>query len=155
MKEDEIAPNQYLIFELDDKYAVELQSVHEIVELQAITAVPEAPEYIPGVMNLRGSIIPLLDIRTRFKKEAASGKVRKSVIIVDIEEMKLGIIVDTVDDLAVIEHEKISPPPQVGSNYSHVFIKSIGFLNDEMILIVDSDKLVNLNELDIFPTEEK
>ena len=145
--------NKYLIFQLDEAYALELYKVIEIIELQKITKVPETPDYIPGVMNLHGLVLPIIDVRARFKKTDESGVKRKCVIVVDFNGMRLGLIVDNVVDLVTISDAKVTPPPTVGTHYSHVFIKAIGVYENSMCLILDTDKLVNYEDLEQINSE--
>lgn len=151
---------QYLLFTVDETYALALEQVVEILELQPITAIPETPPYIAGAMNLRGQILPMLDLRLRFHKEQKlppkeskrSGQDRRCVVVVRFEEQPLGLIVDAVVDLLTITQEHITPPPQVGSDYAHVFVKAIGIHEEQMVLILESEKLICHSDLD-FITE--
>ena len=140
--------DKYLLFTVDETYAVEIDKVVEIIEMQKITRVPETPSYIAGITNLRGHILPVIDIRERFKKEkSAQENERPCIIIVNFEDLMLGLLVDNVVDLVEIQEDKITPPPTVGVEYSHVFIKAIGMYHDRVNLVIDSDKLVNYSEL--------
>jgi len=139
--------SQYLIFEVDEAYGLELDKVLEIIEYTGITQVPETPDYIAGVINLRGHVVPVMDVRARFKKEPGDHLPRRCIILVSFEESTLGLIVDNVLDLIVIEEGSLSQPPQIGNDYAHNFIKLIGVYEDKMNLIVDVDKLIHLNDL--------
>lgn len=139
--------SKYLIFVVDEDYALELDKVQEIIEYVEITRVPEAPDYIAGIINLHGHVVPVLDIRKRFRKPANTGAKPRCIVVCNIEGNKLGLIVDNVVDLIDIEPENLKEPPQVGANYIHVFIKYIGIADNKMHLIVDTDKLVNYNDL--------
>lgn len=140
--------NKYLIFEVDERYAIEIEKVIEIIELMPITKVPETPSYIEGVINLRGQVIPVISLRERFKKPAKRNAKRNCIIIISFDEIKLGLIVDTVLDLILIPADMVSPPPQVGSEYAHVFIKSIGVSDGQMNLILDGDKIINYSDIE-------
>ena len=146
---------KYLIFNLDESYALELTKVLEIVELSSISKVPETPDYILGIMNLRGHVLPIIDLRLRFKRKTKERTGKECVIIIDFDGNNVGIIADTVVDLISIPPESIAPPPQVGSDYSHVFVKGIGIHGDEMKLILDCDKIIYLNDLDFVKEEKK
>ena len=140
--------NKYLIFDVDESYALELGKVLEIIELAAVTAVPETPDYISGVINLRGHVVPVVDLRVRFRKAPGVKSSRQCIVVVDFDGVNLGLIVDNVVDLVTIDEDSISPPPQVGTEYAHVFIKEIGIYNGEMKLIVDGDKIINHSDLE-------
>lgn len=146
--------NKYLLFEVDEEYAISLEHVVEIIEYTDITRVPETPDYIAGIINLRGHVIPVLDIRKRFRKRIQDTASARCIIICTIENSQLGLIVDNVIDLIDIDADKLKDPPQVGSSYVHVFIKHIGIADSKMYLIVDTDKLVNYNDLFFLETEE-
>ncbi len=147
-EENEELLNKYLVFSVDENYALELKSVHEIVEFREVSAVPETPGYILGVINLRGQIVPVIDLRVRFHKPAKLNLPRRCIIVAKYQAQLLGLVVDDVLDLVAIEEDQISSPPRVNSSYEHVFIKKIGVSGDSMVLIVDEDKLVNLEDLD-------
>jgi Chemotaxis signal transduction protein len=151
---DETA-NKYLVFYIDELFALELKSVIEIIDMRPITKVPETPEYIAGVMNLRGEALPVIDMRARFKKAPKGGNDRQCMIVARFDDMKLALLVDEVTDLVGIDPDNVNPPPQVGHDYSHVFIKAIGVREEGMLLIVDTDKLVNLSELDFMSEENE
>lgn len=148
--------NQFLVFNVDEAYAIELSKVQEIVEMTGITRVPETPSYIAGVMNLRGHVVPVLDIRERFKKApAAENSSRRCIVLVEFDGNPLGLIVDNVVDLITIEEGAFSEPPQVGNDYSHVFIRLVGVHDGKMHLIIDTDKLVNHSDLKFMDNEEE
>lgn len=143
---DELA-HKYLVFAIDESYAVELANVLEIIEFKDVTRVPETPDYIAGVTNRQGSVLPVIDMRKRFHKDSAPEDIRRCIVVIRYEDMKLGLLVDSVSDLCDIGEEKISPPPQVGPNYAHVFIKAIGIREEEMVMIIDTNTLINHRDL--------
>ncbi len=162
---DELS-NKYLLFEVDEEYALNLSSVLEIIELKTITRVPEAPDYVSGIINLRGNVVPILDIRKRFRKPERPDVKPRCVIICNVADNRLGLMVDNVIDLINIDPSKLKDPPQLGSNYVHVFIKNIGISGDDekqdtklpmlkMHLIVDTDKLINYNDLHFFDDDRQ
>lgn len=146
---------QYLVFSVDEHYALELAKIVEILEYKPITRVPETPAYIAGMMNLHGSVLPVLDMRRRFHKPDRDDLPYRCIVVTRFEGMKLGLVVDTVDDLIALEPGSISQPPQVGEDYAHVFIKQIGVYEDKMVLIIDADKLVNHSDLSFLKEEEE
>lgn len=146
--------NKYLIFEVDEEYALGVRYIVEIIENTDITRVPEAPDYIAGIINLHGMVVPVIDIRKRFKKPPKVDAPRRCIIITKVESNPLGLIVDNVVDMIDMEPDKLKEPPQVGGSYVHVFIKAIGIYEDRMHLVVDPDKLVNYNDLFFTETAE-
>ena len=151
---DDNLKNRYLLFEIDEEYAVELSKVLEVIEFQPVTRVPETPDYITGVINLRGHVVPVIDLRVRFKKALKEYNYRTCIIVVDIEGIHLGLVVDKVLDLITFNESEIIPPPQVGNDYSHVFIKSIGMHEGKVKLIIDGDKIINYNDLEFLNETE-
>lgn len=140
--------NQYLIFRLeDDQFGIEIEKVTEIVGMQKITQVPEMPDYIKGIINLRGKIIPVMDVRMRFRKDAIEYNDRTCVIIVDMQNISVGLIVDDVCDVASLGDEDIVPPPDMGKNDNR-FIKGIGKNGEAVKLILDCERLLSDDEVE-------
>ncbi len=146
-------PQQYLVFSVDESYALELSKIVEILEYKPITRVPETPPYIAGMMNRHGSVLPVIDMRKRFHKEDRPDLPYRCIIVIRFDEMKLGLVVDNVNDLITLDPGSISAPPQVGPDYAHVFIKGIGVHEQKMMLIVDADRLVNQSDLTFLEEE--
>lgn len=149
---------KYLLFEVDEEYALELDTVLEIIELCEVTRVPEAPDYVAGIINLRGNVVPVIDVRKRFRKPPRESVVARCIVICNIGDNRLGMIVDNVIDLIELDPTKLQDPPQLGSNYIHVFVKNIGLSENDparMRLIVDTDKLVNYDDLHYFDEHQE
>ena len=146
--------DKYLVFKLDEDYALPLEKIVEIVEMGYVTKIPETPSYIMGVMNLRGRVIPLIDLRVRFKKPPCEDLSHQCVVITNFDDIQIGLIVDNVDDLITMDPQQVTPPPTVGKDYAHVFIREIGIYQDQMKLILDGDKLINHQDLDFMSQEE-
>lgn len=140
---------KYLSFKLgDETYGIEISYVKEIVGIQPITIMPEMPEYIKGVINLRGSIIPVMDARLKFKKKEIEYTDRTCIIVVHIHEFALGIIVDVVTEVINIEEEAIKPPPELVSK-GEKYIKYIGKFQETVVLIIDCERIVSENDLEM------
>jgi purine-binding chemotaxis protein CheW len=118
--------------------------VTEIIGIQEITVVPELPEYIRGIINLRGQIIPVMDVRLRFRKTFREYNDRTCVIVVDIKGTSVGLIVDAVSEVLTIQEGEVVPPPDVAS--SNRYIQGIGKVGNEVKLILDCNKLLNDEE---------
>lgn len=101
---------KYLLFEVDEEYALELDTVLEIIELCDVTRVPEAPDYVAGIINLRGNVVPVIDVRKRFRKPLGENVIARCIIICDIADNRLGLIVDNVIDLIEIEDDRLQAP---------------------------------------------
>lgn len=140
--------DKFLTFALGDQsYGIDIKYVTEIIGIQSITEVPELPSYICGIINLRGKIIPVMDVRLRFKKQFRAYNDRTCIIVVDISNISVGLIVDLVSEVLTIPEVDIVPPPDINKG-THRFIRGIGKVNQEVKLILDCDKLLNEDELE-------
>lgn len=140
---------RFLTFIIGDvTYGIEMHFIREIVSLQAITEMPEMPAYIKGIINLRGVIIPVMDIRLRFGKEKRVYDDRTCVIVVEICANSLGLIVDSVSEVLSIPAEDISEVPGTASEQANRCVKNIGKKDGSVVLIVDCEKLLGDKELE-------
>lgn len=145
----ETQKDQYLIFKLgDEDYGLDIKNVTEIIGVQPIITTPDLPEYIKGIINLRGKIIPVMDIRLRFKKEEIAYNDRTCIIVVDINSKLLGLIVDSVSEVVNIMENDIVSPPEIGETEKK-FVKGIGKLSDEVKLILDCEALLGADDTNI------
>ncbi len=145
-EEEDTQAGKYLTFSLGNEfYGIEIKYVTEIVGIQPITEVPELPEYIKGIINLRGKIIPVMDVRLRFKKGQMEYNDRTCIIVIDILDISIGMIVDAVSEVLSISDEEIVPPPDVNKN-GKKYIKGIGKSGSEVTLILDCEKLIDEEE---------
>ena len=152
--DEDTQKNRFLTFSISkESYGIEIRYVTEIIGIQAITEMPELPEYVNGIINLRGNIIPVMDVRLRFKKEPKEYNDRTCVIVIDIGNLSIGLIVDTVSEVITIPEEGIVEPPNINKGFSNRYIKNIGKVGNEVKLLLDCDKLLtndepeNLNEV--------
>lgn len=144
---------KYLTFYSDGLFGVPIADVVQIVEMQKVTEVPSYPYYAKGVMNLRGSIIPVIDMRMRLSKPEAEYTDRTCVIVSNIRDRLFGFIVDAVDEVTKIEPEQISPPPRLsgegGSNYLTGIARISESGSDEKIaLLLDMAKILGAEEFE-------
>ncbi len=146
--EDETIDDMYLTFHLSEEvYGVGIGYVTEIVGIQNITEVPDMPSFVKGVVNLRGQVIPVVDMRLKFSMVAKDYDERTCIIVVNINNIQLGLVVDTVSEVMTIEKDLISPPPKVASVRSSQYIKGLGKVNGEVKILLDGEKLLYDNEL--------
>jgi len=140
---------KFLTFSIGkEAYGFEIKHVTEIIGIQEITEVPELPIYVKGIINLRGKIIPVMDVRLRFKKEPREYNDRTCIIVIDIRDISIGLIVDHVAEVVVIDPENIVPPPTIKTGFHNRYIKGIGKVGSEVKLLLDCDKLLNDEEID-------
>ncbi len=146
--EEDTQKDKFLTFKVgNESYGIEIKHVTEIIGIQPVTDVPELPDYVKGIINLRGKIIPVMDVRLRFKKPFKDYNDRTCVIVVDINDMSVGFIVDSVSEVLSIPEESIVPPPAIKSG-SNRYIKGIGKIGDEVKLILDCQKLLSEDEIE-------
>ena len=135
--------DKYLTFMLGEEcYAIEISLVTEIIGIQRITQVPELPDYVKGIINLRGKIIPVMDVRMRFRKDSKGYSDRTCIIVVEIKNIFIGLIVDSVAEVIDIPDGDIITPPTMGKTRDG-YIKAIGTVGKEVKLILDCGKLLN------------
>lgn len=147
--EEDTQKDKFLTFFLGDEvYGIEIKFVTEIIGMQSITPIPDLPDYVKGIINLRGKIIPVIDVRLRFKKSSQEYNDRTCIVVVEIKEVAVGFIVDTVAEVLTIQSQDIVLPPQFknGSHYQR-FIKGIGKVDNVVKLILDCDRLLNDEEI--------
>lgn len=146
--EEDTQKDRYLTFIIGNEcYGIEIKYITEIIGIQAITEIPQLPDYVKGIINLRGKIIPVIDVRIRFKKEMKDYNDRTCVIVVDITELSIGLIVDSVAEVLSIPEHDIVDPPQMNKGMYNRYIKKIGKVGNEVKLLLDCDKLLTENEL--------
>ena len=147
--EDEIQKEQYMTFKCSDEiYGISIKYVNEIIGLSQITKVPETQDYLIGLINLRGKIIPVIDVRIRFGKEPLEYNDRTCVIVIDVKSTVIGLIVDAIDEVAAFAENEITPPPSVSdlAIQAKKYVFGIGRVNGEVKLLLDPDKLINDQE---------
>ena len=148
--EEDTQKDKYLTFVLGNEvYGLDISFVTEIIGIQEITEVPELPKYIRGIINLRGQIIPVMDVRLRFKKPVIEYTDRTCVIVIEIMEVSVGLIVDGVAEVLSIDQDDIVPPPDIKTNVSSKFIKGIGKVDNSVKLLLDCNKLLNYEEMEV------
>lgn len=147
---------RYLTFLLGKEvFGIEIKYVTEIVGIQKISTLPESPDYIRGIINLRGNIISVIDMRLRLKKEVVPYTDRTCIVVINISETSIGLIVDSVEEVVMISDDDIVPPPSMTSGYQRSYIKGIGKSDEEIRLLLDCDLLFKSNELELFDNTHK
>ena len=149
--EEDTQKDKYLIFSIGKQsYGIDIKYVIEIIGIEPITKVPELPNYVKGVINLRGKIIPVMDIRLKFKKEAKEYDDKTCIIVVEISNISIGLIIDRVLDVVNIEEKNISPQPKTISNKDNAnkYIIGIGKVQNEVRLLIDCYKLLEEEEIE-------
>ncbi len=143
---------QYLTFKLaDETFTLDVAKVREILEMVPITKVPQTPDYMRGVINLRGSVVPVIDLRLNFGMERTEQTINTCIIVVEVnldtELIVLGVLADSVQEVVEMEPQYIEPPPKLGTKLNMEFIKGMGKIDDDFVMILDIDKIFSSNQL--------
>jgi purine-binding chemotaxis protein CheW len=144
--------NQYLTFTLDDEvFGLAIDKVREVLDFTTVTRVPQTPPYMRGVINLRGSVVPVIDLNLKFGMNKTEKTVNTCIIIAEIEMdgevTVLGALADSVQEVVELEPEQIEPAPKIGTKLNTAFIKGMGKKDDVFIILLDIDKVFSLEEL--------
>jgi purine-binding chemotaxis protein CheW len=146
--DEDTQKDMFLSFRLDsEEYAIEIRYVTEIVGIQKITEVPDTEEFIKGVINLRGKIIPVLDVRLRFRLAPRDYTDRTCTIVVDMNSVAIGLIVDEVSEVLNIPESEISEAPKTNKGTRSRFIQGIGKVGEDVKIILNIDSILNDAEL--------
>ncbi|MEJ5228359.1 chemotaxis protein CheW, partial [Thermodesulfovibrio sp.] len=129
-----------------EEYAVDILKVQEINRMKEITRVPNAPYYVEGVINLRGKVIPVVSLRKFFGLPEEEDRLKQKIMIMDIQGVTMGLIVDTVSEVLRISSSIVEPPPAMTSSVSSEFISGIAKLEDRLIILLDMDRLIGKEE---------
>jgi purine-binding chemotaxis protein CheW len=147
--DEDTQKGKFLTFIVDkEEYAIEIKYVTEIIGgIQTITEVPEVPDYVRGIINLRGKIIPVMDVNIRFKKEPKPYGDRTCIIVIDIDDLSVGLIVDNVAEVLSITEDNIVDPPADKAGFNNRYIKGIGKVGQSIKLILDCQVLLSDDNL--------
>ncbi len=138
---------QLVVFELANEfYGINIAMVESIIKMQAITQLPQTPSYVKGVTNLRGSVLPVIDLRTRFALEPKEDSRQTRIMIVTMGNIKAGIIVDAVSEVLRVADDTVEPLPPMINSVDSAFLKGIVRLEDRLIIMLELNKVLNLDE---------
>ena len=145
-------PAQYLTFTLDKEvYALEISKVREVLEYSSVTHVPRTPEFMRGVINLRGNVVPIIDLKLKFGMSETVPTIDTCSVIMEVEvdgaSVVIGALTDSVREVIELEPRQIEPAPQIGTRLETDFIRGMGKLKDEFVIILDINKIFSKFEL--------
>jgi purine-binding chemotaxis protein CheW len=141
---EDIAGREFLAFKLGkEEYGIDILKVQEIRGYEAVTRIASAPEFIKGVINLRGIIIPVVDMRIKFQLGEAVYDQFTVVIILNINGRVVGMVVDSVSDVTTLTQDQVKPPPEMGTAFSTEYIVGLGTIDERMLILVDIDRLMS------------
>ncbi|MFQ5962934.1 MAG: chemotaxis protein CheW [Candidatus Scalinduaceae bacterium] len=145
-----IDEGKFLTFSLGkEEYGVEILKIREIIGIMDITTVPQTPDYMKGVINLRGKVIPVIDLRLKFSMEEVEYTQETCVIVVEVSKSLIGIIVDNVSEVLDIKSGEIEDPPQFGQEIDTSFIMGLGKAKGKIIILLDIEKVLSSEELEM------
>lgn len=146
--DEDTQKDKFLTFAVGkEDYGIEIYHVTEIIGIQDITEVPDMPEYVKGVINLRGKVIPVMDVRLRFKIQEREYDDRTCIVVVEMNGAAVGLVVDTVREVSNIPESQIEPPPNVSEGNKQLFIKGLGKIGDNVKILLDVSKLLYKDDI--------
>jgi len=143
---------QYLTFQLGEEiFAIDVANVREILEFNSVTRVPKSPEYMRGVINLRGSVVPVFDMRLKFSMDRTEKTINTCIVVVEVsyegEDIIIGALVDSVQEVFELDADQIEPAPKIGTHLRTEFIRGMGKRDERFIIILDIDKVFSAEEI--------
>ena len=145
-------PVQYLTFMLDgEAFATDISQVREVLEFTRVTNVPRTPDYMRGVINLRGSVVPVVDLRLQFGMDESEPTIDTCIIIVEVQldgqSTVLGALADSVQEVIEFRREQLEPAPRLGTRIETEFIRAMGKYKDEFVIILDMNRVFSVDQL--------
>lgn len=142
---------KHLTFQLDEEiHGIGILKVQEIIGMMTVTRVPRTPEFVRGVINLRGKVIPVIDLRLKFGLESKEDTERTCIIVLQVEregvQVVMGVLVDEVSEVLEVAAEAIEPPPSFGTNLDADFLLGMGKIGDKVVMLLDVDKILSSSE---------
>jgi purine-binding chemotaxis protein CheW len=138
---------QIVVLELaNEHYGVDIASVESIIKLQPVTSIPQMPSFVGGVTNLRGTVLPVINLRKRFGLPAEEDSKDSRIVVVSLNKTKVGMIVDAVSEVLPISDETIEPAPHMVSNVNAAFITGIAKLDQKLVILLDLSKVLSIKE---------
>lgn len=146
--------SEFLTFALgEEEYGVDILKVQEIRGYDAVTRLPDAPDYIKGVINLRGTIVPVIDMRLKFRLANADYTAVTVMIVLNVSDRIVGIVVDSVSDVIRLGGDQIRPVPELGATIDRQFLTGIGTLDERMLILLDIERLMTSTEMGLVAAE--
>ncbi|MFZ5570560.1 MAG: chemotaxis protein CheW [Thermodesulfobacteriota bacterium] len=146
--DEDTQKNRYFTFQVgEEEYGIEIMHVIEVIGMQKITEVPDMPDFVKGVINLRGQVIPVMDVRTRFKMSPREYDDRTCIVVINIKDTAIGMVVDKVSDVIDIPEDQVDPPPKISRSAGSRFIKGMGKADEKVKILLDAGKLLYDEEL--------
>lgn len=142
---------EFLTFTLgSEEYAIDILTVQEIRGYDSVTRMPDAPEFIKGVINLRGAIVPVIDLRIKFNLGQVVYDAFTVMIVLNVSGRTVGIVVDRVSDVLALTPDQIAPPPEFGSAFDAHYLTGLGTVDERMLILVDIERLLSGSDMALF-----
>ncbi|MEO5334708.1 MAG: chemotaxis protein CheW [Magnetococcus sp. YQC-5] len=147
-------PTQFLTFHLDKEvFAIDISKIKEVLEFTTLTKIPRTPDFMCGVINLRGSVVPVVDLRLKFGMPKSEKTVNTCIIIIDVTQEDgtsvIGAMADSVKEVMELDPSQIEPPPKIGTGLRTDFIRGMGKQHDHFVILLDTDKIFSTAELNL------
>ncbi|MDK2836469.1 MAG: purine-binding chemotaxis protein CheW [Thermosediminibacterales bacterium] len=141
--------NQYVVFKLgEESYGVDILQVKTIERLMPITRVPKAPKFVEGVINLRGEVVPVIDLRKRFDLEQKDASDNTRIIIINVDGITVGMIVDSASEVIQIPVDEIEPPPAIVGSIDSDYISGVGKVGERLLILLNLKKVLKSKEIE-------
>lgn len=128
------------------EYGIDIMQAQSIIKMDKITLIPNAPDFVEGVINLRGNVIPVIDLKKRFHLEEGEGDKNSGIIIVKVNEVEVGIIIDAISKVIYLAEDDVQPPPPVFAGIGQKYIKGVGKIDEKLLIILDLEKILSFEE---------
>lgn len=147
--DEDTQKDKYLVFHLaGEDYGIAIAHVTEIIGIQKITEVPDMPDFVKGVINLRGKVIPVMDMRLRFGIGGQEYGIRTCIIVVDMQDVAVGLVVDQVQEVLTIPEVDVEPPPSAGKNARSAYISGMGKVGEDVTILLDCQSLLHGEDIE-------
>ena len=130
----------------DEEYGLDILRVKEVIRIREITRLPRAPSFVKGIINLRGDVIPIIDLRDKFGLEHQDYTSKTRVIVVDVDDRLVGMVVDAASQVVRMPRDRIEPPPPIAGGLSAEFIRGVGKLDERLIILLNIDRILSTQE---------
>ncbi len=139
--------NQIVVFELgSEQFGVSISSVESIIKMQAVTKMPHAPSFVEGVTNLRGKVLPVIDLRKRFGMDAQPADKDSRIIVISVNRSEVGMIVDGVSEVLTVPEGSVEPAPAIATTVDSTFITGIAKFDERLVILLDLDRVLTTQE---------
>ncbi|SCG83427.1 purine-binding chemotaxis protein CheW [Proteiniborus sp. DW1] len=139
---------KYVVFKMDEEhYGIDIANVKSIERMQYFARVPNSPEYVKGVINLRGEVVPVIDLRLRFELSQKEVDSNSRIIIVFVNDLEIGLLVDSSSEVMEINSKEIDNPPAVKDSVMEGFIKGIGKKDGKLIILIDIEQVIGIKDM--------